>query len=295
MKRFTADPSHRILPVPMDNLADTKIPPNLIHGNCLFLAPTASGKSFLIGNAITRPSFGYIAEFDRIILMSPTAWTDRMWTSMLDSPYAKHIEIIPEYDEKFLIELMDTQDAAIAREKAEKKARKRKGKAGAPPTFRSSDTTPSKDFMSAIENMITPVPDDGGKLPPLFKALKVLIILDDVADAMPSSNSRTVLDRLAFRGRHAQITLFLAVQSFKRTPRNIRINIKNVVIFSINDSELQKVSEELAQESVETFKEIVHFATREPYSFLFLNTRAPKNERYRLRFGDFIVMQPPST
>jgi hypothetical protein len=287
MKRFKDDSSHDILPVPMAGDISSHVPPNLIHGNCLLVAPTASGKSYVLSNLIIRPSFGYSKEFDRIIVMSPTIYTDKMWNTVLDSNYAKHIEIVPQYDEAFLTQLMNEQDADVEREKAEKKNRKKRGD-GAGRSY-VPNGIPATDFMSALANITIDEPEDT-RTPP-FKAKRVLIILDDVVDSLPSSNSRTILDRLAFRGRHAQITLWLAVQSFKRTPRNIRINIKNVIIFSINDSELQKVAEELAQESIDNFKAIVHYATREQYSFLFLNTRAPKDQRYRLRFGDFIQMK----
>jgi hypothetical protein len=87
------------------------------------------------------------------------------------------------------------------------------------------------------------------------------------------------------------VTVFISVQSYKKTPRSLRINANNVIIFRVNESELDKIAEEMAQESKDEFKAIVHYATREKYSFLFINTRAPYEERYRLRFQDFIQMR----
>ena len=109
-----------------------------------------------------------------------------MWSSVLDSPYAKHIEIVPQYDEPFLTQLMNTQDADVAREKAERKASLKRGA-----KQYSSPGVPITDFMSALESCEGEECDEEKK--PLFKAKKVLIILDDVVDSLPSSNSKTIL------------------------------------------------------------------------------------------------------
>jgi hypothetical protein len=288
MKRFRDDASHEILPVPMPPSETSHIPANLMHGNALIVAPTGSGKSFLLSNIITRPTFGYVKQYDRIIVMSPTIYTDELWSSLITTPAGRHIEIVPQYDESFITALLNSQDADVERMKAEKKNRRKKG-SGANRMYEVLATTPATDFESAIANMQLGNKEESDEPP--FKASKVLIILDDIVDSLKSSNSQSVMDRLFFRGRHSLITCFVAVQSYKKTPRSMRINVNNIILFKVNESELAKIAEEVAQEPKDEFTAIVRFATRDKYSFLFVNTRAPYEERYRLRFQDYIQLK----
>ena len=76
-----------IIPVPTNQkLEPIYINQNLPHGSCVLLAPSNSGKTVFIVNAITRISFGISAHYDVIFVFSPTLDMDVNWDFVRDLP-----------------------------------------------------------------------------------------------------------------------------------------------------------------------------------------------------------------
>jgi hypothetical protein len=274
MEVFKAKQGIDIFELPMPPEPHSQIFEGCPRTNTLIVAPTASGKSNMICNLVTRACYGYRAQFQRIILISPTARTDRLWDCILSQPGCT-VEVVNSYDEDFISNLLDAQDAAIELAKH-------------PPKLNSNSslhtrcaglTTPITcydDFIKQSEDAHAARHLPRKLLKPV-KPPNILLILDDDVDALPRGQSTPTLDRLFMRGRHSQVTTWLSIQSYRRTPRNLRINAQTVILFAITDAELRVVADELAAESPRVFRDIFKRATAEKYSFLTINTRAPYN------------------
>lgn len=77
----------------------------------VFVAPTNSGKTTVINNMLSRPSFGYKAVFkNNIFLFSPSSKFD----DVLDGLNIKESNIKTELDEPFIDEIMEDQKKIIS-------------------------------------------------------------------------------------------------------------------------------------------------------------------------------------
>ena len=74
-----------VLPIPTSSKPEPiHINENLPHGSAVLLAPSNSGKTVWIVNAITRISFGISGHFDVIFVYSPTLDMDQNWDFVRD-------------------------------------------------------------------------------------------------------------------------------------------------------------------------------------------------------------------
>jgi hypothetical protein len=112
---------------------------------------------------------------------------------------------------------------------------------------------------------------------------RCLVILDDVADALPRGGN-DVLERLFFRGRHARVWCWLSSQAYRRVPRNIRLNSPYYVVWRVRAVELHVLADELAVESKEEFVRIYHEATSARFGFLTIDTKKDLASRYSKSF-----------
>jgi hypothetical protein len=107
-----------------------------------------------------------------------------------------------------------------------------------------------------------------------------LFIFDDCISekGLYSSAHATLINKLVFRGRHWNISLWFVSQSYKAITRGFRLNMTGWIFFTVpNLQELHKIAEEHAgplsrQEFIEMFKK----ATEKPFSFLFINYQQPE-------------------
>jgi hypothetical protein len=111
---------------------------------------------------------------------------------------------------------------------------------------------------------------------------RTLIILDDCA---PDLKKDTTLEKLFFTGRHTGMFCWLSSQLYRKIPRGLRVNSPYLFLFkNINSNELDTIADEIAVEEVKDFKRTYRDATREPYSFLTVDTRKSFDERYTSNF-----------
>ena len=90
-----------------------------------------------------------------------------------------------------------------------------------------------------------------------------LVIFDDyVCD----KNQRQIIDYF-IQGRHKNCSVIYLSQSFYKTPKDIRLNCSHYCLYEFPSSrEANRISSELGVD-----KELYKTATREPYSFLFVD------------------------
>ena len=96
------------------------------------------------------------------------------------------------------------------------------------------------------------------------------------------------------RGRHAGISSITSVQRYRVLSPIIGVNATAMIAFRLgNVKEYEAISEEnSAVISRDKFKELYHYPTSEPYSFLFINAMAKTvDETFWLRFEHPIALE----
>ena len=120
------------------------------------------------------------------------------------------------------------------------------------------------------------------------KLYQVLIVLDDMADS-PQVHKKTgdgILDTLFIRGRHYCINTWVSTQKLRLMPSAVRVNTMWYCVFRLrNQLELDALVEELsAMLPKDVLYGMYEEATREKYSFWYVNLRAPKEDMFWVRF-----------
>ena len=120
------------------------------------------------------------------------------------------------------------------------------------------------------------------------RLFQILVVLDDMAD-VPQVHKKTgdgILDTLFIRGRHYMCSTWVSTQKLRLTPSAVRVNTMFYCVFRLrNQLELDALVEELsAMLPKEVLFGMYEEATREKYSFWFVNLRAPKEDMFWVRF-----------
>jgi hypothetical protein len=115
----------------------------------------------------------------------------------------------------------------------------------------------------------------------IAKSPKILCIFDDIQSATKFMNS-DAFTKLFIAGRHSNISIIVAIQSWTRLPRVLRLQASNIMLFPSSNSEVELLADEYTPpgSSKREFMGLVQHATREPYNFLHINNQAPEN-KYR--------------
>ena len=105
---------------------------------------------------------------------------------------------------------------------------------------------------------------------------KVLIIFDDmIADIMRSEKFKAIVKELFIRCRKLNISIVFITQSYFRTPKDARLNSIHYILMKIgNKKELKSIAEENSGHlDFKDFLKIYNYCTKEPYSFMLVDTR----------------------
>ena len=105
---------------------------------------------------------------------------------------------------------------------------------------------------------------------------KVLIVFDDmIADIMRSEKFKAIVKELFIRCRKLNISIVFVTQSYFITPNDARLNSTHYIIMKIsNKKELKRIAEENSRHlDFKDFLKIYNYCTREPYSFMMVDTR----------------------
>ena len=253
MNEFVNTTGAKIVAAPKKKSKKSKIPSNVPQGNCLFIAPSNSGKTNLIINLLLRNSFKYLEEYKKIYIMSPTIHLDDAWY-----PMQEYINQEREKRERLWMKL------------------KRKG---VHPRRIPENLRPENDQIIVIDEY-----DDEllGELLKNSSKEKMLVILDDLAESLPKSTKKSNLEKIFIRGRHSNVYCWITSQKYVKVNPTIRLNSPSYVLFNANTNEKRKIAEELATTSVDDFLDMYDYATEEKYNFLYVNQKA--QDRYSKNF-----------
>ena len=126
-----------------------------------------------------------------------------------------------------------------------------------------------------------------------------LLWLDDVINELSVSDK--TLNRAILNRRHttqnsddkvrSELSIWISTQKFNRLPLRYRANITTFIIFpSSNHSEIKNIKDELLGDLTrEQQDQVLNKCWSEPYSFLYVNTLAPKGHRLHCKFDRIVI------
>ena len=115
---------------------------------------------------------------------------------------------------------------------------------------------------------------------------KILIIFDGtIAEIKTNKKFQALIKELFIRCRKLNILLAFITQSYFRVPKDVRQNLTHYLIMKINNrKELQNITiNHSADIDYKDFMNICRECTREPYSFLRIDTTVPASDPLRFR------------
>lgn len=124
----------------------------------------------------------------------------------------------------------------------------------------------------------------------LDKLPNLLIIIDDCAGDNKLSNRTSIINKLMFRGRHANMSILITTQSYKMLSKNIRTNFSDLIFYGAdNDKELRAIAEENSGGlTVKKFENLFKKATEERFNFLYISRKHKGKLRFRKNFDTSI-------
>ena len=117
----------------------------------------------------------------------------------------------------------------------------------------------------------------------------VLIIFDDmIADIMRSEKFKAIVKELFIRCRKLNISIVFITQSYFRTPKDVRLNSTHCILMKIGSKkEFKNIPEEKSGYlDYKDFLKIYNYCTKEPYSFMMIDTRPTATMVFRNNFTE---------
>ena len=104
----------------------------------------------------------------------------------------------------------------------------------------------------------------------------VLIVFDDmIADIEYNKKIKRIIKELFYRARKINVSIVFITQSYFRALKDARLNSKHYILMKIgNKKELKRIAEEKSGHlDYKDFLKIYNYCTKEPYSFMTIDTR----------------------
>jgi hypothetical protein len=216
----------------------------------VILGPSGSGKTILLQNMILDI---YRNCFSRIYIFSPSVDIDATWSPVKDY-IEKELKIKNTDEDKYL--------------------------------FNHYDPEALHNIIDTQHKVVEFQKKQNHK-----KLFSILIVIDDFADESSFSRHSKMLHALYTRGRHSSISVITGTQKFSALAPIIRVNSTELYVYRLrNYNDLQCFIDEVsAVLEKKLLLQIYNMATKEPFSFLYVNLRAKtKNNIFHIRFDKSI-------
>ena len=118
---------------------------------------------------------------------------------------------------------------------------------------------------------------------------KALIVLDDmIADIEHNKNFKRIIKELFYRARKINLSIVYITQSYFSALKDARLNSTHYILMKIgNKKELKRIAEEKSGHlDYKDFLKIYNYCTREPYSFMLINTRPTATIPFKKNFDE---------
>ena len=123
---------------------------------------------------------------------------------------------------------------------------------------------------------------------------KVLKVFDDViADIEYNKKFKRIIKELFCRARKINVSIVFIAQSYFRALKDARLNSTYYILMKIgNKKELKRITEEKSGHlDYKDFLEIYNYCTREPYSFMLIDTRPTASVTFKKNFDEPIDLR----
>ena len=143
-----------------------------------------------------------------------------------------------------------------------------------------NDPTAIIEYSNTMDDVYNNIDDYNSK-----RKRKVLIVFDNVIpDIVTNKKFQAIIKELFIRCRKFNISPVFITQPYFSVPKEVRLNSTHYLIMKIhNRRELQQIAiNHSADIYYKYFLEIYRNCTKEPYSFLTINTTLPANDPIRL-------------
>ena len=117
---------------------------------------------------------------------------------------------------------------------------------------------------------------------------KVLIGFDDmIADIEYNKNFKRIIKELFYRASKINVSIVFITQSYFKTLKDARLNSTPYILIKIgNKKELKIIAEEKSDHlDYRNFLKIYNYCTREPYSFITIDTRPTASVTFKKSFN----------
>ena len=118
---------------------------------------------------------------------------------------------------------------------------------------------------------------------------KVLIGFDDmIADIEYNKNFKRIIKELFYRARKINASIVFITQSYFRALKEVRLNSMHYILMKIgNKKELNRIAEEKSGHlDYKDFLKAYNYCTREPYSFMLIDTRPTASVTFKKNFDE---------
>ena len=118
---------------------------------------------------------------------------------------------------------------------------------------------------------------------------KVLIVFDDmIADIEYNKNFKRIIKELFYRAREINVSIVFITQSYFRVLKDARLNSTHYILMKIdNKKELKRIAEEKSGHlDNKDFLKMYNYCTREPYSFMLIDTRPTVSVTFKIFFKE---------
>jgi hypothetical protein len=124
------------------------------------------------------------------------------------------------------------------------------------------------------------------------KNSRMLIIMDDVIANRSFLESETALKMFALL-RHYLVATVILMQSYKKLPRSMRINVMALAVFPGTQSEVEVLIDEICPSGIKKrdFAKVIDYCTDGKYSFLYINTHTDRDKQIRKNLNDVVDLK----
>ena len=114
-----------------------------------------------------------------------------------------------------------------------------------------------------------------------------------IADIMRNEKFKAIVKELFIRYRKLNISIVFITQSYFRFPKDARLNTTHYIMMKMgNKKELKSMAEENSGHlDFKDFLKRYNYCTKEPYSFMMLDTRPTARVTFKKNFDEPIDLQ----
>ena len=137
------------------------------------------------------------------------------------------------------------------------------------------------EYSNTVDDVFENIDDYNTKR----KRRKLIVFHDMIADIMTNTKFQSIIKELFIRCRKLNISIIFITQSYFRTPKDVRLNSTHYLLMKIHSrKELQNIAQGNSGDiDFKHFLKIYKDCTKEPYSFMTIDTTLPTSDPMRFR------------